>query len=402
MKSIEPADSLGAFLERVKTIRDKWFADDDANGPWFRGQQRSYWSLVPKLYRDFGGYSIIDDEDIEREIREEFLIRAPILSESKPAGNDDWEWYFLMQHYGTPTRLLDWTEGALLALYFAVKDNRGFYDAAVWAIDPFALNKRTIGIGEVIPPSAARVDKKDLERVSPWMPAVFGRRSKLPSEPIAVYPAHIARRISTQRSCFTVHGTKMDALDRLAGKGNSRLIKIVIPSFRVQSIQRELATSGVDEVTIFPDLDGLSRSLTAKYRSDRHPLPHKGVMTRLRPSKMKDAGLGVFAIQNIAKGTFLFPGENEEMLWVGDDLSNLRGEIRKLYHDFAIFKDKRLGCPKNFNVLTMAWYLNEPAKGKSPNVLCEPNSYDFYARRDIRSGEELTVDYSTYSEKPSL
>ncbi len=163
-------ESLAAYLERIRAIRDAWFGGEASMAPWFRGQQRSYWPLVPKLYRDFGNYKFIEKNDIEREICEEFLVRAPILSETKPAENDSWEWYFLMQHYGTATRLLDWTEGALIALYFAEKDNRGFYDAVVWALDPYDLNKMTIRSGQVIPPSAPRVSKKDKRLVRPWMP----------------------------------------------------------------------------------------------------------------------------------------------------------------------------------------------------------------------------------------
>jgi hypothetical protein len=52
----------------------------------------------------------------------------------------DRDWYFLMQQYGAPTRLLDWTEGALIGLFFAVKDNPGFYPAAVWVLDAWDLN----------------------------------------------------------------------------------------------------------------------------------------------------------------------------------------------------------------------------------------------------------------------
>jgi len=338
----------------------------------------------------------------KRDISEEFMIRGPILSETKPASNDAWEWYFLMQHYGAPTRLLDWTEGALIALYFAVKDNRGFYDSAVWMLDPYDLNLKTIHLGQVIPPTAPRVSESHKRLVKPWMPAAFARQARLPRQSIAVYPTHIAKRISTQRSCFTVHGSDADALDKLEGRIDGRLLKIVVPSHSVQGIQRELATAGIDEVTIFPDLDGLSRSLSAKYRSDRTPEPHKGVLVRLKPSKMPGAGVGVFAIVDIKKGASLFEGENEEMLWISRKLPPLRKELRRLYHDFAIFKKDLLGCPKNFNVLTMAWYLNEPAAGKRANTRCDPKSYDFYAARTIKAGEELTVDYSTYSDLPTV
>lgn len=395
--------NVSEFLTRVAQIRDELeFEKDDPWGPWFRGQQRAYWCLCPKLYRDYGGYARVKRDHLEDEIREEFIVRAPIFSESKPAGNDDWEWYFLMQHFGTPTRLLDWTEGALLALYFAVRDNPGFYDAAVWVLDPYALNYSAIRKEEVIPPSATGVHPDDKKLVDPWLPARFKNMAGLPNGPLAVFPTHIARRISTQRSCFTVHGKDMRGLDKLQGRRRARLVKIVIPSFRVTAIRRELDACGIDEATIFPDLDGLSRSLSSKWRSDAPGVPHAEVYTRLRPSGIHRGGVGVFAIKKIQKGAALFSGDNEEMLWI-DEISVPKApkEIRRLYDDFSVIKDKRYGCPQNFNRLTMAWYLNEPAKHGKPNVGCDSNSFEFFALRKIEAGEELTVDYSKYSELPS-
>ncbi len=119
----------------------------------------------------------------------------------------------------------------------------------------------------------------------------------------------------------------------------------------------------------------------------------------MRPSEIHKGGVGVFAITKIEEGTPLFSDDNEEMLWIEEkSLPKAPKEIRKLYDDFAVIKGKRYGCPRTFNRLTMAWYLNEPKSGQRPNVLCDSESYDFFALRDIEAGEELTVDYSKYSE----
>lgn len=128
-------------------------------------------------------------------------------------------------------------------------------------------------------------------------------------------------------------------------------------------------------------------------------LPHIGVYTRLRPSNIH--GVGVFAIRKIRKGMNIFSGDDAEMVWI--KRSRLRGlprEIRRLYEDFAVIRNNgtEYGCPKNFNLLTVGWYLNE---SDNPNVGCD-KSFDFFALRDIAVGEELTVDYGTYSERGGI
>ena len=85
-----------------------------------------------------------------------------------------------MQHSGAPTRLLDWTENALIALFFAVKgkgtaDDRGKEKivAAVWILEPCELNKRVTGIDEVIAPSAmAGMVSKHKETYDRWLPDI--------------------------------------------------------------------------------------------------------------------------------------------------------------------------------------------------------------------------------------
>ena len=74
-----------------------------------------------------------------------------------------------------------------------------------------------------------------------------------------------------------------------------------------------------------------------------------------------------------------------------------KGPLRRLYDDFSIIKKGHYGCPTSFNRLTPAWFMNE---SKKPNTRCDEN-YDFYTLRDISPGEELTVDYKTFSDYPA-
>jgi hypothetical protein len=105
----------------------------------------------------------------------------------------------------------------------------------------------------------------------------------------------------------------------------------------------------------------------------------------------------VFAIQDIPDGTCLFPDDDEELVWIDkQELSQLSPAQKKLYDDFCVINGDRYGCPRNFNKLTPAWYLNESS---TPNVACD-EEYRFYATREIKEGEELTVNYDTYSDRP--
>lgn len=126
-------------------------------------------------------------------------------------------------------------------------------------------------------------------------------------------------------------------------------------------------------------------------------LPHDGVYTRLKPSPIH--GVGVFAIRDIPKGTNIFGNDENKIIWIDEsEIKNIDSELKRLYDDFCVVKNGKYACPKNFNMLTVGWYLNESKE--NPNVKCTDDGYDFIAIRDIKQGEELLVDYSTYSENP--
>jgi FRG domain len=402
------ANTLSDFLRIAKEIKDRFnFETSDPWGPWFRGHANAHWHLLPKLYREYGGFKSVKSRKIEDEMREEFIIRAPILCENLPHDDEvraEWQWYSTMQHFGAPTRLLDWTDGSLIALYFAVKDNMGFFDAAVWVLDPWELNlrglsKKVIKRGWVLPPSAPGLGDSIRKELKRWLPDRFTNLRGLPDKTIAIYPEHTERRISTQRSGFTIHGKNEKDLDDLFSGASKYLIKITIPARDVQFMKRELDAAGIDEVTVFPDLTGLARVIGARWKPDGHPNPHLKVFTRLGQSKIH--GVGVFAIASIKKGTPIFDGENLEMPWFEDkQVLKTPAKIRRLYKDFGVVKHDDpgwRGCPTSFNRLNPSWFLNEARNGKKPNVECNPETFEFRALRDIKLGEELLVAYEAYS-----
>jgi FRG domain len=241
--------SLADYVRLVSRIRSDWTRSAYFD-PWFRGVRMASWNLEPGLYR-FG----LKDE--EEDIRSEFERRGTHLITGR-APHDPWEWYFLMQHHRAPTRLLDWSDSALVGLFFAVNSNEPSEpgvtrNAAVWMLDPWWLNQQVLGRSTVV--------LADWEEARAYLPPTFGGtvRRRLP---IAIDPSHVALRISVQRSRFTIHGTDAHGLEVVARRARSRLICIEIAKGSIEKIRKDLVTCGITDSTVFPDLEGLARELS--------------------------------------------------------------------------------------------------------------------------------------------
>jgi len=287
-QKIDPVvQTLPNFIQTVNSIRDSWDVAPEES-LWFRGQRDAGQSLRPSVYR--ARY----DED---ELRYDFARRAVQFPLGwRPAS--DWEWYFLMQHYGVPTRLLDWSEGALLALHFSLRAHEGATDAAVWMLDPWWLNRETLrrtGLLRRVRTASERDYIQDYlpdpnDKKTAWilryLPTTYtnARRPRLPA---ALQPPYIDRRIAAQLSAFTIHGSDKDSLETVARTSNDpHLIKIVVPKSRAASIRRDLVTAGVVETSVFADLEGLAREITSTYRAAQIPKESR----RLRlPQRMDES-----------------------------------------------------------------------------------------------------------------
>ncbi len=389
------ANSISSLLDIVARQTADWnFTEADQNRPWYRGHASLSWKLRPSILR--GRKWNKDTWDDENESIEEFLTKAPSLGVSGTTPLSLWDGYFLMQHHNVPTRLLDWTESVLVAAYFAVAAGVAGNDAAIWMLDPYELNRRNPDFGKSAVFSPGFVGNKEAEnrKIDRWLPLSRGRKfDTVPKLPVAVYPAYFSRRIENQRSAFTLHGSNVDGLTE-SWCNDGQILRIVIPGQKAAEFRSMLRDMGVNTATVFPDTEGLGRHLAERWGPSKSNQPHQNVFVRLRPSKLHKGGVGVFAIRRIPMGTNIFAGENQQLVWTDSKDLPKRAALRKLYRDFGVFRKERYGTPSSFNAIGPSWYLNHSTK---PNVWCD-EALDFIAIRDIKKGEELSANYSIYSD----
>ncbi|NOS99615.1 MAG: FRG domain-containing protein [Phycisphaerales bacterium] len=232
----------------------------------YRGHRRFEWDLTPAVFRK----SCKGDE---RSMLNDFRTHAPIRYMNSPVEGDLCSWLALAQHYGLPTRLLDWTLSPLVAAYFATEPHVDDDDraGAIWVLNPMKLNKMVADEDGLI------CLTEDNEVVADLVEPAFD--DKVPSirRVIAVVPCQRDLRHLVQQSTFTLHGNDLslqawreELMPRSAEHG-SLLLCAHIPSWSKVQIREELDRLAVHEASLFPDLANLARFVS---RDKRHWKPN--------------------------------------------------------------------------------------------------------------------------------
>lgn len=237
------------------------------NNAWFRGVADSDYKTIPSLFwKDLVCY-------------EGTLVHKFLTSYKSYEVNHNlcsWEIYALMQHHGLPTRLLDWSESALVALYFALSSElESNKTPVVYSMDPYQLNNKIINSAILYCPSVIS-DKKvvkvkrnenEEDRFIEYDLDCFLPPNLVPAElshinlelPMAIMtPQHI-KRISSQKGCFTIHGTKETSIESYMTKDNFHTIEIDTSVYSKVDLLQQLSKLGIDREFIYQDLDSLSQ-----------------------------------------------------------------------------------------------------------------------------------------------
>lgn len=242
--------SLESFVSEVFKLRK----EHHERKFWYRGLQKAAYKLRPTVGREltYSGKRLTLDGAGEINLLHRFRRRAyPLVGRSMTAG----EAIFLARHHSLPTRLLDWTANALYALYFAcVKDgcrDAEAEDGKVWALLPKEAAE---------PMDAFDLAKKESEEdlfLSLGDPAVK-----------IVHPLYNSPRLVAQDGAFTIQSNPREAIEDYKRRSFDQedldiemLYSWEIPNADKASIIAQLSGLGITHRMVFPDLDGIAKSL---------------------------------------------------------------------------------------------------------------------------------------------
>ncbi len=276
MKSI-PIDSIEEYVRIVQQLEHEWRVEGRVPTLWFRGHADVGWKLLPGLMR----YELVAPEDQESSAYYYFQVRAPQLLRWVPEDEDSWSWMVHMQHYGFPTRLLDWSERPLTALFFALYDSEGDGDAVVWILPPELWNQRLHHQDTIIMAPGSIQEKTwvngYLHAVSvnevgaPENEAAVERRRSECAAPLAMLAPQRNMRIYSQSGAFTVHGFDPRPLDEIADEaGFDVMVRLVISGDAKRRLRRHMLRNWIDETAVFPEAPSLCKRMIREFLLDWH------------------------------------------------------------------------------------------------------------------------------------
>ena len=251
-------DSLSEFIGIILDFQ----RSQETGGPsiWFRGQPSGAPELAPAVLRDWFLDRVCSAGQCEEETQTAVLSTELALNRQfrrrgaslLPASASLVDIYFLAQHHGMPTRLLDWSTNPMAALFFAVNSHREDDGMVLATVPDRRLTSAVADESLCDYLEGAPFDVRN-ELVTRTIGRLFGEQhDDLPGIVLPVIPDLHAGRMLQQGSCFTLHVPGSKPIPK------NVVVRVQVPLDRKQQLAAELRSIGVTWATLFPDLDHLS------------------------------------------------------------------------------------------------------------------------------------------------
>lgn len=310
--AIEKLDSHSFHEFRTSTVPNYRVGTDYKYpfGIWFRGLADADWELTPGIFRQSSDIYIE-----ETSMFHHFQLR---VSEHRQTYKSTFDWLCLMQHYDLPTRLLDWTESVMVAMFFAVHDTKHHdREGKLCVLNSRRLNQLTTHHSRecqanICTPTAfdsivraQLAATRNLNRFKGSMPRLLAKANRNRPEvrkivkeieewesatrdwlssPVAVFPNRLNGRMILQSSMFTIHGGKWQrtyesdtdlprprSLERINDSvgAEQQFLKVYrIPADCKPKIRKDLVTLGIHSGSLFPEVDKQASYIHEQWRFD--------------------------------------------------------------------------------------------------------------------------------------
>jgi hypothetical protein len=226
----------------------------------FRGQSDASWPLFSSLSRYLIQYRIDPRAWPEQEMRSLRIFRrkAHLFLNVVPPDDDSFQWLAMMQHFGAPTRLLDFTWSPFVAGFFALE--RATKDAAVWGLSLPRLWKAQYKVPGITKPKK----HEELGMRTPGNYERFFIQNRIPFVATGE-PMVMNQRLVAQSGTFVVPGLLDKPVDDIISnyeKPESALTKFVLKTAEIrEEAMYSFYNMNITNASLFPGLDGLARSL---------------------------------------------------------------------------------------------------------------------------------------------
>lgn len=248
---------IRSWHQLLETVTDTRFRS------WaFRGQADALWPIRSTLSRYLVDFKVHKDSWSKQEARllRIFKRKSHVFLPRLPDPEDSFEWLAIMQHHGAPTRLVDFTWSPYVACFFALE--RAQKNCAIWAVNPPGLSdkrgSRTTRVSQTILPS----------EIGPWVKGSY-EKNMLANENNLVFigePDMMNQRLIAQSGTFILPGRLDQPVNELINEESIVKMTLITEELRKNAMS-ELYKMNITNATLFPGLDGLSKSLSYELES---------------------------------------------------------------------------------------------------------------------------------------